>query len=61
MDADFCCGVEETRDLVVGSICEHDFLEKVLLAVSAAAAVLGVFVVVEGIVGGLAEVAAPEN
>lgn len=47
--------------MILGGICEHDFLEEVFFAVAAAAAVLGVLVIVEGVVGGLAEVAAAEN
>lgn len=60
-DGDFSGGVEEGRDLVGGSGLEHDFVEERLLAVATAAGVLGVFVVVESIVGCLAEVTAPEN
>lgn len=53
--------VEEAGDGVVLSGREADLLEEVVLAVSAAAGVLGVLVVVEGIVGGLAEVSAAED
>ncbi|KAG6419453.1 hypothetical protein SASPL_121675 [Salvia splendens] len=60
-DAELGGGVEEAGDLVVGGGVEHDFVEEGLLAVAAAAGVLGVGVVVEGVVGGLAEVAAAED
>lgn len=61
MELDFGGGVEESGDLVIRSSSKHDFLKEVILAVSAAATVPRVFVVVEGVVGGLTEVAASEN
>lgn len=60
-NADFGGGVEEAVDLVIGGGFEHDFAEEGFLAVAAAAGVLGVLVVVEGVIGGLAEVAAAED
>ncbi|CAN6706362.1 unnamed protein product [Malus baccata var. baccata] len=60
-DADLGSGVEEAKDLVVGGVLEHDLVEEGLFAIAAGSAVLGVLVVVEGVVGGLAEVAAAED
>ncbi|KAF7822908.1 hypothetical protein G2W53_021052 [Senna tora] len=60
-DADTCGGVEEGGDSVIGGVLEHDFVEEGGLAVAAGAAVLGVLVVVEGVVGGLYEVAAAKD
>lgn len=60
-EADTCGGVEEGGDLVVGGVLEHDFVEEGGVAVAAGAGVLGVGVVVESVVGGLAEVAAAED
>lgn len=60
-DRDTCGGVEEARDFVVSGVSEHDLVEEGGLAVAAGAAVGGVLVVVEGVVGGLDEVAAPED
>lgn len=54
-------GVQEASDSVIGSVVKHDFIEERGLAVPAAAGVLGVGVVVEGVVGGLAEVATPQD
>lgn len=60
-DGDPCGGVEEGGDGVVGGVVEHDLLEEGGLSVAAGAAVEGVLVVVEGVVGGLDEVAAAED
>ena len=59
--ADFGGGVEEGDDLVVGGGVEHDFVEEGGLSIAAGAAVLGALVVVECVIGGLAEVAAAED
>lgn len=59
--ADFGGGVEEGDDFVVGGGVEHYLLEEGGFAVAAGAAVLGVLVVVEGVVGCLAEIAAAED
>lgn len=59
--ADSCCGVEKGGDFVTGGVLENDFLEEGLLSIATAPAILGVLIVVEGVVGGLAEVAAPED
>ncbi len=59
--ADFGSGVKEVDDLIVGGGVEHDFVEEGGLSIAAGATVLGVLVVVEGVVGGLAEVAAAED
>lgn len=60
-DGDTCGGVEEARDGVVSGVLEHDFVEEGGFAVAAGAAVDGVLVVVEGVVGGLDEVATAED
>lgn len=59
--ADSCCGIEKGGDFVTGGVLENDFLEEGLLSIATAPAILGVLIVVEGVVGGLAEVAAPED
>ena len=59
--ADFGGGVDEGDDLVVGGGVEHEAVEEGGLAVAAGATVFGVLVVVEGVVGCLAEVAAAED
>ncbi|KAL1363180.1 hypothetical protein AAHE18_03G131900 [Arachis hypogaea] len=53
--------VQKARDSVTFEIIKHDFLEERGLPVTAGAAVGGVFVVVEGVIGGLDEVAAAED
>lgn len=60
-DGDSGGGVEEGGDAVVVGVVEHDLSEEGGLAVAAGAAEGGVFVVVEGVVGGLDEVAAAED
>lgn len=60
-EADAGGGVEEGNDVVVGGVREEDFAEDGRLAEAAGAAVLGVLVAVEGVVGDLAEIAATEN
>lgn len=60
-DADTCGAVEKEEDFVIGGVLEHDLLEEGGLPVAAGTTVLGVLVVVEGIVGGLYEVAGAED
>ena len=60
-DGDARGGVEEARDGIVVGFIEHDLAEERGLAVAAGAAVEGVLVVVEGVVGGLDEVPAAED
>lgn len=60
-DGDTCGGVEEGGDGVVcGVLIEHDLVKEWGFSVAARATVKRVLVVVEGVVGGLYEVAASE-
>lgn len=61
VDADSGRGIYKVVHLVIVRVFEHDFVEELGSAVAAAATVGRVCVVVEGVIGGLAEVAAPEN
>jgi len=60
-DGDPCGGIEERRDVIILGAVQHDLAEEGGLAVAAGAAVERVLVVVEGVVGGLDEVPAPED
>ncbi|GMN63625.1 hypothetical protein TIFTF001_032699 [Ficus carica] len=59
--ADARGGVDEGDDLVAGGVLQHDVAEEGVLGVAGVAAVGGDGVGVKGVVGGLAEVAAPED
>ncbi|GMN29885.1 hypothetical protein TIFTF001_002607 [Ficus carica] len=55
------CGVDKGGDFVAGGVLQHDVAEEGVLGVAGVAAVGGDGVGVKGVVGGLAEVAAPED
>lgn len=60
-DTDAGGGIEEGNDVVGGGVGKEACAENGGLAVAAGAAVLGVLVAVEGVVGDLAEVSATED
>lgn len=60
-ETDPSSGIQKRFHSVIGGRFQHDFVEESGLAIAAGAAELGVLVVVEGVIRGLAEVATAED